>query len=349
MNSPVVPKAKWLVTGGSGFLGLHLCRYLRFLGHDVVSFDLSPIPAHERADGVHEVCGDIRNIFDIEKAIVGCSYVVHCAAALALEKVHVINSTNIAGTIKLLNSCGKHKIKRLVYISSTAVYGVPKHHPIYEDAPLNPMGNYGISKAAAEKECFSQNKTPALIIRPKSFIGSGRLGIFQVLFDWIESGKRIYILGNGNNKFQLLAVDDLVKGIVLSVANGIPGQIYNLGATSFGTINQDVGALLKHAKTGSRITHIPAKPAKLALSCLENLRLSPIYRWVYDTADKDSYVSTEKANTELGWHPAQSNSETLIHTYDWYLSDGKKLAQKQGTSHRVAWKQGLLKVIKHFS
>lgn len=107
--------------------------------------------------------------------------------------------------------------------------------------------------------------------------------------------------------------------------------------------------MLAAAGTGSKIRHIPSGPAKMLLGILSTLRLSPIYRWVYDTADQDSYVSIDKAVNELGWTPKMSNQDALINTYKWYLKEGKLMAQQTGTSHRVAWKQGVLKVVKAFS
>lgn len=349
MTVPTLAPGRWLVTGGTGFLGLHLCRYLRSLGHEVTTFDIAEMPSDECIPGVKEIRGDIRDPAQVDAAVAGCNYVAHCAAALALAKPAEITAVNAGGTANLLAACTKHKVKRLVYVSSTAVYGMPKFHPIYEDAPLDPMGDYGVSKAEAERLLLGQTAVPAMVIRPKSFIGTGRLGIFQILFDWIECGKRIYVLGSGGNKFQLLAVDDLVNAIVLAAERGRAGQVYNVGAARYGTVNEDVGALLAHARTGSRIAHIPSRPAKFALGVLEWLHLSPVYRWVYDTADQDSYVSIEKAQRELGWQPDYSNADTLIRTYDWYLDKGKIMAQATGTSHRVAWKQGALKILKALS
>jgi nucleoside-diphosphate-sugar epimerase len=185
-----------------------------------------------------------------------------------------------------------------------------------------------------------------VIIRPKSFIGTGRLGIFQILFDWIESGKKIPVLGNGNNRFQLMDVRDLVEGIYRAALTGKNKQAYNLGAAEFGTVNEDLGALLRYAGTESRILHVPSRPTKAILGVLSSLHLSPVYRWVYDTADQDSFVSIKKAQTELGWQPRFSNRDAMIDTYAWYLGEGKEMAKQTGTGHRVAWKQGVLRLAK---
>lgn len=339
----------WLVTGGAGFLGIHMCHYLVNLGHKVISYDIETIPKNELRPGIREIVGDICDFNKLKEALKDVDYVVHSAAALALARPELIAAVNGEATQTIISACKATSVKRMLYVSTTAVYGTPKTHPIYETNSLDPMGTYGIAKAKAERYCLEERELETVIIRPKSFIGTGRLGIFQVLFDWIEYGKNIYIFGDGENQFQLLSVNDLTEAIYLGMLRGKSGEIYNVGAKVFGTVNADVGALLKHANTGSRMVHIPAKPAKMVLRVLEVLKLSPIYKWVYDTADKDSFVSIEKAQKELLWEPKSSNAKALIDTYDWYLKEGKILAQKTGTSHRVAWKQGVLRLIKAIS
>ena len=120
----------------------------------------------------------------------------------------------------------------MIYISSTAVYGVPEEHPIYEDEPLVGVGHYGASKIEAERICreFAQRGLETVIIRPKTFIGPERLGVFEILFDWIRDGRRITMLGDGSNRYQLLAVEDLVDAIVLAAERRVAGEAINVGA-----------------------------------------------------------------------------------------------------------------------
>lgn len=341
--------SSWLVTGGAGFLGIHLCRSLARRGLPVLSYDIQPYPAEERIDGVTEIIGSVTDKARLTELLRGVEVVVHCAAALALAPPEEIDAVNAEGTRIVLECCAAAGVRRCVYIGTTAVYGMPKFHPIFEDAPLDPMGPYGIAKAKAEAYCRAAEGVETVRVRPKSFIGTGRLGIFQVLFDWIEAGKRIYILGDGTNRFQLLDVRDLVDAIYLAALKGRDKEVYNIGAEKFGTVNEDVGALLAHAGSGSSAVHIPSRPAKAILAALEMLHISPIYRWVYDTADQDSYVSIDKAKQELGWMPRYSNRDALIDTYDWYMREGRELAKRTGTSHRVAWKQGALRLLKAIS
>jgi nucleoside-diphosphate-sugar epimerase len=337
---------RWLVTGGAGFLGIHMCRGLVEHGQDVTSYDIAQFSPAEKLDGMRIVNGDIRDAKELARHLANADFVVHAAAALALAPAREIHQVNAEGTRIVIQECAKAKVKRVVYLSTTAVYGMPRYHPIKEDAPIDPMGPYGIAKAKAERYCLEAAGVEAVVIRPKSFIGAGRLGIFQILFDWIESGKRIPVLGNGNNRFQLMEVRDLVEGIYRAALAGKHKRVYNLGAVEFGTVNEDLGALLSYARTGSSILHVPSRPAKAILGALSTLHLSPVYRWVYDTADQDSFVAIERAQSELGWQPRFSNRDALIGTYAWYLNEGKRMAHQTGTGHRVAWKQGILRLAK---
>ena len=112
------------------------------------------------------------------------------------------------------------------------MYGVPKVHPLSEDFPLVGVGPYGESKIAAEN-LVRGSGLDTVIIRPKTFLGPERLGVFEILFDWIREGRRIYVLGSGDNRYQLLAVEDLVDGIVRCFDAPVAGQTLNIGAARF--------------------------------------------------------------------------------------------------------------------
>lgn len=338
---------KFLVTGGAGFFGIHMCRYIANSGHKVISFDRENFPISEIIDGIEHVNGDICDLNYFENCLAGIDYVIHAAAELSLADPQKISYTNGELTIKILELCRKHNIKKFIYISSCAVYGSPKEHPIYEDYKLEPMGVYGNAKFISENYINNYYTLSTVIIRPKSFIGIGRLGIFQLFFEWIEEGRKIPIFGNGYNLFQLLEVTDLVDACYKSCFTTHHKRIYNVGATEFGTVNNDLSLFIKKINSKSKLIHIPAKPLKLILSFLSFLKLSPIYKWVYDTADKDSYVSSELITKELNWQPKFSNVDALVNTYNWYIQEGKEMSKIKGTGHRVAWKHGIIKLVKH--
>ena len=344
--------AIWGITGGSGFFGLHLARRLLADGHLVRTLDIAPLDAELVNVGVEHVTGDVRDRRAAERLCAGADIIVHAAAALPIRGSSAeIRSVNVDGTASILGAAADARVRRVVFISTTAVYGVPRVHPIPEDLPLVPVGAYGRSKIEAEDLCreFGARGHDQVIIRPKTFVGPERLGVFEILFDWIREGRRIYTIGSGDNRYQLLAVEDLVDATVLAAEKRVAGQVFNVGAKEFGTVREDLEALIRHAGSPSRVTPVPARPVQVILRALEVLRLSPLAEWHYKTADKDSYVAIERAQRELGWKPRYSNADTLIAAYDWYESNRETLARRPGLTHRVPWSQRALGVVKRFS
>jgi len=339
------------ISGGAGFLGLHLARRVLADGGTVRTLDPAPLDDAELERGVEEVRGDIRSERDVRALVTGAGVVVHAAAALPIQSSRTaIRSVNVEGTANVLAAALEAGAGRVVLISSTAVYGVPDRHPIHEDDPLVGVGWYGESKIEAERLAreFGRRGLDVVVIRPKTFIGPERLGVFEILFDWIRDGRRIPILGDGGNLYQLLAVEDLVDAVVLSFEAPVAGEALNIGAASFGTVRDDLQALIDHAGSGSRLRPLPVRPAELALRALELARLSPLAEWHYKTAHKDSFVSIEKARDLLGFEPRLSNAETLCATYDWYLAHLGEM-RSAGTTHRVPWNQQALGLAKRLS
>jgi nucleoside-diphosphate-sugar epimerase len=344
---------KIAITGGAGFLGLHLANNFNQKKAKVSLIDIQSINSDEYHGKPTFLNLDIRSLNQLSKAVSGHDIVIHAAAALPLWKKEDIISTNVKGTENVLKASQKNKVKRVIYISSTAVYGVPTKHPIEETDPLVGVGTYGETKISAEKLCqkFMEKGLNITIIRPKTFVGTARLGVFEILFDWIHDGKKIPLIGNGKNRYQLLDVDDLVEAVYLFSANDRSSynQAFNIGAAKYKTISEDLQELFNHAKSGSTLLPLPPKPIKLALKVLESLNLSPLYQWVYDTADTDSFVSIEKLTNVLKWSPKFSNSRALIKSFDWYQEHYREIkSRKSGVTHTVGWKQGALGIAKKF-
>jgi nucleoside-diphosphate-sugar epimerase len=342
---------RWAISGGAGFLGLHLARRLLAEGHEVRSLDV--VPLDEPGLDVQEVRGDIRDEAAAGELVDGARILVHAAAALPIRGGRdEIRSVNVDGTLTLLSAASLAGVRRVVFISSTAVYGVPEKHPIEEEDPLDGVGNYGESKIEAEEVCraFMRRGLDCVIVRPKTFIGPERLGVFEILFDWIREGRRIYVLGDGSNRYQLLAVEDLVDAIVRSASRRAAAwATINVGAKEFGTVRSDLQALIDHARSSSRVTPIPVRPAELVLRGLEVARLSPLVEWHYKTAHRDSFVDVSRAEELLGWRPRRSNAEALIETYDWYLAHRDEVGSEAGVTHRVPWDQRALGLLKKIS
>lgn len=343
---------KVLVTGGAGFLGINLIRYLLERNYDIVSLDIVEFDYADVKGKIKVITGDIRNTEIVKTAMEGVNIVVHCAAALPLYKPDDIYTTDVKGTRLLLSEAFSRKIERFIHISSTAVYGIPDHHPIYEDDKLEGVGPYGKAKIQAEEVCleYREKKMCVPILRPKSFIGPERLGVFALFYDWAKDGRGFPMIGSGKNRYQLLDVEDLCEAIYqcMILPKEQVNETMNIGAKEFKTMKEDYQAVLDYAGYGKKIVTLPEKPIIYTLKFLEALKLSPLYKWVYETAAKDSFVSIEKAEKLIGFKPKFSNQDALIRNYKWYLENLDSFKDKGGVSHRVPWKQGILKIAKNF-
>lgn len=341
---------KVLVTGGAGFLGINLIRFLLEKNYELVSLDMANFDYPDVNDKIKIVTGDIRNEKDVLDAIDGCEIVIHSAMALPLYEEKEIITTGIDGTKLLLEIAKQKNVKRFIHISSTAVYGIPDHHPLYETDKLDGVGPYGKAKVKAEEICEEYRKEGMCvpILRPKSFIGPERLGVFALLYDWAYTEHNFPMIGSGNNRYQLLDVEDLCEATYLTMT--LPEEkvndTFNIGAKEFTTMREDYQAVLDYAGHGKKIIGLPEKPIIWTLRLLEALKLSPLYKWVYETASKDSFVSIEKAEKVLGYSPKYSNKDALIRNYEWYLNNLESFQNQSGVSHRVPWKQGILKLAK---
>ena len=341
-----------LVTGGSGFLAINMIRYLRDKGERKIrTIDIAPFDYPEK-DEVDHVLGDVRDLDLVRKCMKDVKWVIHTAAALPLYSEKDIYTTEVDGMENVLKAAEEAGVERVVDISSTAVYGVPDHHPLYETDELIGVGPYGHAKIQAEGKALEARARGMCvpILRPKSFIGPERLGVFALFYDWAYTGHGFPMIGSGNNRYQLMDVDDLDQAIWLTLT--LPAEkvndTFNIGAKEFTTMKEDYQAVLDRAGHGKRIKGMPAGLLIFLLRILEKLHLSPLYPWVYETASRDSFVSVEKAEKILGFAPKYSNKDALVRNYDWYVAHLDEFKGKTGVSHRVPWKQGLLAVAKLF-
>jgi nucleoside-diphosphate-sugar epimerase len=186
------------------------------------------------------------------------------------------------------------------------------------------------------------------ILRPKTFLGPGRMGLFSMLFEWAEEGRNFPVLGRGDVRIQMLAIDDLVDAVrtVLRAPGEVANDTFNIAADQFGTIRQDFQAVLDAAGHGKRVVSIPARPAVAALELLQRLKLSPVYGRLIHKLLADSYVSVDKARDVLGWAPKLSNRDAILRTYDWWRANRSAAPTSAGRTSRDPWKQGALGLAK---
>lgn len=314
------PARTVVVTGGCGFLGMHVVPLLAGRNDTVRVVDTAAPPDWLRRLGVEFVQADVAHPGGIAAAMAGADTVIHAAFAPPSASPDRIRAVNIDGTRLVCDAAGG--AGQVIVVSSTIVTAPPRRHPVLRNAPLSRLDAYRVSRVAAEGVATAA-ASPSLrvaVVRPRTFVGPGRIGGFAILFDLIRAGRAVPIAGPGTNRYQLLDVRDLATGLAALVDRGGDGT-YGLGAASFGSMADDLGQLIGAAGTGARLRRLPALVGRVAVRGVELAGLTPLAEWHHCTARRaDSVVDVARARDELGWEPAFSNAQSLIDAYRWYAS-----------------------------
>jgi len=226
---------KITITGGSGFIGTYLSESLKN-HHDIKILDVNP-PITK--DIEFQKC-DLSNGDHIFEYIKGSQIVIHLAAAVGVkiteeEPIRTLD-LNILGTRKILDACKKNKVEKIIFSSSSEVYGEPHNIPITEEEPVMPITNYGVSKIAGEeyvKAYSKKNNFKYSILRFFNAYGSKQSKSF-VIPEFVNnaiSNKPIIIHGSGKQIRAFCHINDIVKGINLSIEKG-NNDLFNIGNNS---------------------------------------------------------------------------------------------------------------------
>lgn len=337
---------KVLITGGSGFLGEHLAR--TFVGHGDTVSTIDPILPGHGFPPVEAMQGDVRDAEAVRRAVTGVEVVIHNAALVPLTRSgRLFWEVNVDGTRNVLDAARAAGVRKVIFISSSSVYGIPTSGEIItEDTPQKPFEAYGASKAAAEDVCRSFKKDlDVSILRPRTILGPGRMGLMSLLFDWVATNHRVYILGKGDNRYQLVSAADLCEAVLKMATHPCVNEDFNIGTPAFTTLREDLETFIRMSGSRSRVTSVPAWLARATLPVLGMLRLSPLVSYQYHIADRSVEFSVEKLRRVLGFTPRQSNAEMLHDAYAWYLAH--KDDARGGSAHKKPLRTGLLKVLRY--
>lgn len=333
-----------LVTGGAGYFGAALAQSLVRSGERVRVLDVqrAAVPA-----GVEMIQGDVGDTGLVERALDGVKVVYHAVGVFPCvgprERLFEIHE---GGTRNLLEAARNARVRKVVHLSSSAVFGVPEVAPVDDFTPLRPCDTYGKAKLAAERVCldYANRGLDISIIRPRTLMGDGRTRIMQLLFEWVREGRNIPVLGHGYNRYQFVHVDDLTSACVLAAQCPEPA-IFNIGAERFGTIRDTLVALCAHAKSGSRVVSVPASAAVGFMRVTSRLGLVPFSRYQALMYGRDMYFDLARPKRVLRWTARYSNEEMFIRSYDWHIAHrAELLTQPPAIAHAPAGRSGFLEV-----
>lgn len=336
-----------LITGGSGYFGSLLAEQAAARGDRVRIFDL--VAPTDPTDA-EVVVGDVRDQAALDEACDGVDVVLHNVAQVPLAKDQdLFWSVNVVGTANVLLAARRTGVEKVVHTSSSAIFGIPETNPVIEDTPGRPLEAYGRAKLTAETLCHeaAAGGVDVSIVRPRTILGHGRLGIMAILFEFVAEGATVFVLGGGGNRYQFVHSTDLADAILR--AGDRPGpRTYNIGSDAPGTMRETIQALCDHAGTGSKVRSLPTGPAAAAMRGLAGAGLVPFapYHWLL--YGESLWFDTTRARDELGWEPRHGNAEMLIESYEWFMAHRSELATDGASHHRSPVPLGVLELLKRW-
>ncbi|MBE7482045.1 MAG: NAD-dependent epimerase/dehydratase family protein [Polyangiaceae bacterium] len=335
-----------LVTGGSGYFGEVVVQRLLERGDSVRVFDL--VDNEDRPAHVELVRGDVRDRDAVRRALEGVEVVHHNVAQVPLAKNrHEFWSVNVDGTRLVLDEALRAGVRKVVLVSSSAVYGVPDQNPVTLATPPRPREAYGAAKLEGETyaKTVIDKGLSVSIVRPRTILGHGRLGIFQILFEWVRRSRPVYLLGQGHNRYQFVHADDLAAACLLADQRK-QSDVLLCGTDRFGTMRELLEGLVAHAGSRSPVRSLPFRPTVVAMKVTSKLGVSPLGDYHSLMYGREMYFDIQSTQDALGWKPKFSNAEMIADSYDWYVAHREEVLTREGASHhRSPVKLGVLKLL----
>lgn len=341
-----------LITGGAGFFGGVLARYLLDQGYDVVSIDRVPdlfIHPH-----YFPYLGDIRDKEFVQRIFDKYSFdtVYHCAAILAhvKEELPILWASNVDGTQNIAQAARQAQVKSLVFISSNCLWARNLGHPVTEDEPPCPVEIYGKSKWEGEKILASYSQDMNItILRTPTIMDEGRLGLLTLLFDFIREGRRVWVVGDGHNRYQFIYAKDLAAACLQCTS--LEGyNLFNVGSDNVPTFREAYSYVIDKAGTSARVASLPKYPTLLGMRLAHRLGLSPLGPYQYKMIAEDFVFDTTKIKTALRWEPSLANQEMLWLAYRYYADNYDEiLSRKNVSAHNQPAPMGIIRLLKMLS
>ncbi|MDU2242787.1 MAG: NAD-dependent epimerase/dehydratase family protein [Paenibacillus sp.] len=304
-----------LVTGGAGFIGSNLVDLLLEKGHKVFVVDnlITGQADHINQKAIFYEADINSNLLESIFIEATPEIVFHLAAQsnvnVSLHNPILDETNNIQGTINVLEMCRRHRVDKLVYSSSAAVYGKPISNPISEDHTTLPISFYGVSKLAPEyyiQIYSSLYNFKYTILRyanaygpRQNYIGEG--GVISIFLNKLLEDSPITIYGTGHQTRDFVYVKDIIKANYLAMSKG-HNEIYNIGTKSAVNLNELVSVLSEIADKNPEVIYEAERPGDIPHSCLDST----------------------KASRHLLWSPDYSLKEGLYETYNYYKFERNK-------------------------
>ena len=311
--------AHYLVTGGAGFIGSHLVEEILRRGDKVRVLDNFSTGKREHldlfAEQIERIEGDIRSYHIVREAVQGVDYVLHQGALPSVPRSIndpiTTNEVNVTGTLNVLDAARDAGVKRVVYASSSSVYGPDPELPVREDMNPNPVSPYAVAKLTGEKYCHVFSKVYGLetvalryfnIFGPRQDPNSQYSAFIPKFTVGIMEAQELVIDGDGEQAKDFTYVSNVVEANLLAaVAEGVSGEAFNIGCGESTSVNKVVGHLRRITELEGNISHGPARTGDVP----------------------QSLADISHAREKLGYEPKIRIAEGLERVALWFRKAGK--------------------------
>lgn len=343
----------YLVTGGSGFFGQIMSRYMVGKGHTLVNIDLCDSEFKDEKF----ICfkGDIRDKELLEKIFSSYKFdaVFHFAAMLAHERkmMKELWTSNVDGTQNILDMAIKHGVDKIIFTSSNCLWGKNFDYLVTEEEEPAPVEIYGRSKLEGEKILLSApDKVNAIIFRCPTIMDEGRLGLLAILYEFVDDNKKLWLVGNGENRYQFIYAKDLARACELALDHN-KSDVFNIGSDDVKSFNFTYQYVVDHSTSKSKLAHFPPRFAKFMMKACYHLGISPLGVYQYNMISSNFIFDTSKIKRELGWEPTMKNEDMLLRSYEFYHKNREEIHNRKDVSaHNREADMGLaIRVLKFFS
>ncbi len=344
---------KVLVTGGSGFFGSILKNRSLAEGFRVVNLDLVADP--DQHAQLKSVRGDIRDaslvntLFDEEKF----DAVMHCAAMLAHEKIadSELWTSNVDGTRTLAEAARRTGVKAFVFTSTNCLWAHNLGRPVRDDDPPAPVELYGRSKLAAEEVLREfEDVLPIITIRCPTIIDTGRLGLLAILFEFIDEGRTVWVVGDGSNRYQFIYAQDLATACLQAI-DYARTDVFHIGSDNVPSLRAVYQAVIDAAGTRSRIRQLPGGPTIALMKLAHTLGVSPLGPYHYRMIAEDFLFDTRHIRQQMDWRPTLTNQDMMIKAYQYYSKCRTEIDARAGevSAHSRPAAMGVIRLLKWIS
>jgi len=340
-----------LVTGGAGFFGEILVRALLKAGFKCVSLDLEPASFSD--PDLISVVGDVRDRSQLDKLAAEHKFtaIFHLAAILAhsVKDEKFLWDSNVKGTINVAEIAQKYKIPKVVFTSSNTLWGKSFSRPVKEEDQPMPVEIYGRSKQEGEKILMNYKTFTTVIFRCPTIIDAGRLGLLSILFEFIDEGRKVWVVGGGKNRYQFIYAPDLATACIQALSLK-KSAIYNIGSDEVKSFLEVYNFVIAKAGTKAQVANFPRWIAIPAMKLAYMLKISPLGPYQYKMIAENFVFDTTKIKKELGWRPTLTNEQMLAKAYDYYHKNRSDIESRTDVSaHKQAAKMGVIRLLKFLS